>query len=312
MQPPRRGSALLPPTPAAHAPRRREREKAARGEERAKEKEEREKQRAVEREERERQRAEAARAKEQARRYPMEDLELLAELRCQAAEAGACVEPAASRGSAPARRLCARVGGGLRAGGRMRAGEPAPTEDVAPPAWLSAEESQRLPTALYVADLVSQFAKQLGCRALNYEHLEQALAGGPGAGRQAAARRREALASAAGPPRATGLDPPAAGSAADATSGGAGDDEFGADALHAVYESLIELILEGVLEEEAATAQEKRWASLLRHAAMPAAAVLRRRCGRGRLGTHYGWPVLPMQLGHLARGAAAPCADALR
>ena len=45
-------------------------------------------QRLVEKEEREKRRAEAAKEKEDARRYPMEDLELLQELREKAAEAG--------------------------------------------------------------------------------------------------------------------------------------------------------------------------------------------------------------------------------
>ena len=49
---------------------------------------------------------------------------------------------------------------------------------MAQPTWLSGEESQRLSTALYVSDLVTQFSKQLGCRALNYDHLMEALAGG--------------------------------------------------------------------------------------------------------------------------------------
>lgn len=120
----------------------REKDKAARGEEKAKEREEREKQaraaarlppsllrfarrlpvdasllsrppscfdsplqKQVEREERERRRAEAAKAKEEARRYPMEDLELLAELQQKAVEDGAtaaasciafCSEPRAA------------------------------------------------------------------------------------------------------------------------------------------------------------------------------------------------------------------------
>ena len=47
-------------------------------------------QKLVEREEREKRRAEAAKEKEDARRYPMEDLELLQELREKAAEAGGC------------------------------------------------------------------------------------------------------------------------------------------------------------------------------------------------------------------------------
>ena len=47
-------------------------------------------QKLIEREEREKRRAEAAKEKEDARRYPMEDLELLQELRDKAAEAGEC------------------------------------------------------------------------------------------------------------------------------------------------------------------------------------------------------------------------------
>ncbi|EFN58898.1 expressed protein [Chlorella variabilis] len=171
-----------------------EKEKAVRGEEKAKEREEREKQKLVEREEREKRKAEAARAKEEARKYPMEDLELLEELRQKAAEAG----------------------------------EAAPDEDVAQPSWMSAEDSQRLSTALYVADFVSQFSKQLGCRGLNYEHLEQVLA--------------------------------------DATSGGGSEDDCNASVLHSVYESLIRVILDDLREEDVATAQEKRWDSLLRQA----------------------------------------------
>lgn len=41
---------------------------------------------------------------------------------------------------------------------------------------------QRLSTALYVADLVSQFSKQLGFKALHYDQLEAALAGKAPAG----------------------------------------------------------------------------------------------------------------------------------
>lgn len=49
-------------------------------------------QKIAEREERERRRAEAARAKEEAKRYPMEDLELLEELRQRALEGGEALE----------------------------------------------------------------------------------------------------------------------------------------------------------------------------------------------------------------------------
>lgn len=56
-------------------------------------------------------------------------------------------------------------------------GEEAPPEDVAQPAWLGGEGSQRLATALFVSDFLTQFSKQLGLRALHYESLEKALAG---------------------------------------------------------------------------------------------------------------------------------------
>ncbi|KAL4457501.1 hypothetical protein ABPG75_012366 [Micractinium tetrahymenae] len=180
-----------------------EKERAAKGEERAKERAEREMQKIMEREERERRRAEAAKAKEEARRYPMEDLELLEELKQKAAEAG----------------------------------EEAPAEDVQQPSWLSGEESQRLSTALYVADLVSQFSKQLGCKALHYDQLEAALA--------------------------------------DATSGGANTEaDFDAGTLHALYERLIRFILDDLRAEDEASAQEKRWAMLLSAGTWP--EVLRR------------------------------------
>jgi phage gp16-like protein len=48
-------------------------------------------QKLAEREERERRRVEAHKAKEEAKRYPMDDLELLAELRQKAAETGECL-----------------------------------------------------------------------------------------------------------------------------------------------------------------------------------------------------------------------------
>ena len=64
----------------------------------------------MEREERERHRAEAARAKEDAKRYPMEDLELLLELQQKAAEEGealrlVCVVSVNSPSSFPTRIL---------------------------------------------------------------------------------------------------------------------------------------------------------------------------------------------------------------
>lgn len=67
-------------------------------------------QKVAEREERERRRAEAAKAKEEAKRYPMEDLELLAELRQKAAETGEAALHSA--------RLASSAGGAL--GSRLR------------------------------------------------------------------------------------------------------------------------------------------------------------------------------------------------
>ncbi|PRW55979.1 DDT domain-containing isoform A [Chlorella sorokiniana] len=192
-------------TAAAEKKLEREKEKAARGEERAKEKEEREKQKAVEREERERRRAEKAKEKEEAKRYPLEDLELLEELRQKAAEAG----------------------------------EAAPPEDVAQPSWLTPEDSHRLCTSLYVSDLVTQFAKQLGVKALHYDSFERVLADATGKGER-----------------------PAAG------------DDLGAGTLHTLYERLIEVILEDLRAEDLATPQEKRWALLLGAGTWP--EVLRR------------------------------------
>ncbi|KAL4440713.1 hypothetical protein ABPG77_000422 [Micractinium sp. CCAP 211/92] len=180
-----------------------EKERAVKEEERAKERAERELQKVAEREERERRRAEAAKAKEEAKRYPMEDVELLAELRQKAAETG----------------------------------EEPPAEDVAPPNWLSAEESQRLSTGLYVADLVSQFSKQLGCKVLHYDQLEAALA--------------------------------------DATSGGTNTEaDINAGTLHTLFQQLIRFILEDLRAEDEASAQEKRWAVLLSAGTWP--EVLRR------------------------------------
>ena len=82
-------------------------------------------------------------AKEEAKRYPIDDQELLEELRQAAREEG----------------------------------QPAPEEDLAQPVWLSAEEGGRLATALFVSDFVSQFGRSLKLPGLNYEHFERALAG---------------------------------------------------------------------------------------------------------------------------------------
>ncbi|KAL6772309.1 hypothetical protein ACKKBG_A29735 [Auxenochlorella protothecoides x Auxenochlorella symbiontica] len=90
----------------------------------AKERELREKQRAAEREERERQKA-------LAKRYPMEDLQLLAESQAEAAAQG----------------------------------KPCPSSDVVQPPWLDAEESQRVTTLLYILDTLQQFGKILDVRA---------------------------------------------------------------------------------------------------------------------------------------------------
>ncbi|PSC69056.1 DDT domain-containing protein [Micractinium conductrix] len=180
-----------------------EKERAVRDEERTKEREEKEKQKLVEREEREKRRAEAAKAKEDAKRYPMEDLELLAELQAKAKETG----------------------------------EPAPALDVEAPCWLEAEESQRLATTLYVADFLSQFAKQLGLKAVSFEHMEKALA--------------------------------------DATSGAPNlEEDYSAATLHAIYKALIQFILDDLREEDEATAQEKRWSVVLSEGTWP--EVLRR------------------------------------
>ncbi|KFM24030.1 DDT domain-containing protein [Auxenochlorella protothecoides] len=86
----------------------------------AKERELREKQRAAERAERERQKA-------LAKRYPMEDLQLLAESQAEAAAQG----------------------------------KPCPSSDMVQPPWLDAEESQRVTTLLYILDTLQQFGKIL-------------------------------------------------------------------------------------------------------------------------------------------------------
>lgn len=95
--------------------------------------------RAREREERERRKAEAAAAK----RYPMEDLELAAEL----AEAAAA------------------------------AGEAAPAPDVALPGWLHPSEAGRLATTMYVSDFLHQFGRNLGLRALTFADFGKVLSG---------------------------------------------------------------------------------------------------------------------------------------
>jgi hypothetical protein len=95
------------------------------------------------RDERERRRLEALAAK----RYPIDDLELMEELGAGAGGGGS--------------------GGG---GGRGAA-------DVHQPTWLDAETSQQLADALYIADFVAQFGRGLGIKPVAFADLERLLAG---------------------------------------------------------------------------------------------------------------------------------------
>jgi len=109
-------------------------------------KEEREKRRQQKLEEREQRRIEA----EAARKYPIEDLELLQDF-----VLGSSKKKGASSSSAPA------------------------VPDVHPPTQkLDKEEGERMGGTLYVADFVSQFTRYLGLRAVSYTDLDGILAQG--------------------------------------------------------------------------------------------------------------------------------------
>ena len=172
-----------------------------------------------------------------------------------------------------------------------------PRSPLRPPACLP----QRLSTALYVSDFVCQFSKQLGLRALNYEHFERVLAGGwlchfvvyeslcrglrrsgwgPTVG---ACHRRCIMLRPFFQPPALSLPcpflvPAVSRPCADATSKGGGgsadDGDYTAAALHAVYERLMHVILDDLRAEEEASAAEKRWGALLSCGTWP--EVLRR------------------------------------
>jgi hypothetical protein len=151
---------------------------------------------------RETKRAEKAGERE-ARRLPIDDLELLKELRAEAA-----------------------------AGRR-----PAPTADVAQPRWLDPEESHRLAGTLFVADLLTQFGRNLGCKTMGLQELQRAVATAP--------------------------------------DGGDGDDSGGsAPALHAMYFRFLQVVLDDLRATGDATGAEKRWHSLLSEGTWP--EVLRR------------------------------------
>lgn len=108
-------------------------------------KEDREKRRQQKLEERERRRAEA----EAARKYPIEDLELLQDIMLGSSRKGASSSSAAA------------------------------LPDVHPPTQkLDKEESERMAGTLYVADFISQFTRYLGLRAVSYTDLDDILAQG--------------------------------------------------------------------------------------------------------------------------------------
>ncbi|KAK9817866.1 hypothetical protein WJX72_003391 [[Myrmecia] bisecta] len=92
-------------------------------------------------EERERRRLEAAAA----RRYPIDDLELLRELRYKAQQSGALP----------------------------------PSDTLPTPEWLTPEQSEHLATLLSVADFINQFAKTIGMRPVSVAELEAMLSGSP-------------------------------------------------------------------------------------------------------------------------------------
>lgn len=82
--------------------------------------------------------------KEQRKKYPIDDLELLEDVKAAAAAAGG-------------------------------AGQPALDPDVHQPTWLPGEEGARLANALYVSDIFNQFGRALGIKALNFVELEKLL-----------------------------------------------------------------------------------------------------------------------------------------
>lgn len=154
-----------------------------------------------------------------------------------------------------------------------------------------------------MSDFISQFSKQLGLRALNYEHFERVLAGGwepqlglclsaeslslsgawhglgrPGWGCDTWGAGECQLGPApalCAMPRLVACHPLCArADAASQGGGGGGDDDYTAAALHAVYERLLHAILEDLRAEEEASAAEKRWGALLSGGTWP--EVLRR------------------------------------
>lgn len=126
-----------------------------------------------------------------------------------------------------------------------------PRPAVHAPSWLSAEESSRMASTLYVCDILSQFSRAIGIRPFSLPDFERAL---------------EAVSSAvpsAGNSQGGGAS---AVAAAGAASAGA--------PLYDLYQRILNLILEDLKGQGLASATERRWMSVLTAGTWP--EVLRR------------------------------------